>query len=296
MSCQKHFREYLPEIPTISLYELLEEWGFVQDDPIGESGSFAIFDPCSARNDNTVQEAVRKLLAASDVHIDELPEGNRHGCCGFGGMGSIAAPDFAEYVARQRAELSDAPYIVYCSNCRDIFCDRGKKALHILDVLFAIDPEGTRPQPDLTQRRRNRVELKKRLFEEIWKEEPEMKSYESEFTLIMQDKVREKVNRQHILEEDICAVISNAEATGRRALDPSTGHYKAYREIGHITCWVEYAPVPADEYGLTDAASIESSSPAASPDRCFEIFNTYTHRMKIELEAIWNGRKTEAHM
>ena len=296
MSCQKHFREYLPEIPTISLYELLEEWGFVQDDPIGESGSFAIFDPCSARNDNTVQEAVRKLLAASDVHTDELPEGNRHGCCGFGGMGSIAAPDFAEYVARQRAELSDAPYIVYCSNCRDIFCDRGKKALHILDVLFAIVPEGTRPQPDLTQRRRNRVELKKRLLEEIWKEEPEMKSYESEFTLIMHDKVREKVNRQHILEEDICAVISNAEATGRRALDPSTGHYKAYREIGHITCWVEYAPVPADEYGLTDAASIESSSPAASPDRCFEIFNTYTHRMKIELEAIWNGRKTEAHM
>ena len=210
-------------------------------------------------------------------------------------MGSIAAPDFAEYVARQRAELSDAPYIVYCSNCRDIFCDRGKKAVHILDVLFAIDPEGTRPQPDLTQRRRNRVELKKRLLEEIWKEEPEMKSYESEFTLIMQDEVREKVNKQHILEEDICAVISNAEATGRRALDPSIGHYKAYMEIGHITCWVEYAPA-ADESGMTGAASIGGSSTAAESSGCFEIFNTYTHRMKIELEAIWNGRKTEAHM
>ena len=320
MSCQKHFREYLPEIPTISLYELLEKWGFTQEiNAICESAepckanvcdsseaarecgnieaaeSFAIFDPCSARNNHAVQNAVRKLLATSDVHTEELPEGNRHGCCGFGGMGSIAAPDFAEYVARQRAELSDAPYIVYCSNCRDIFCDRGKKAVHILDVLFAIDPEGTRPQPDLTQRRRNRVELKKRLLEEIWKEEPEMKSYESEFTLIMHDKVREKVNRQHILEEDICAVISNAEATGRRALDPSTGHYKAYMEIGHITCWVEYAPA-ADESGMTGAASIGGSSTAAESSGCFEIFNTYTHRMKIELEAIWNGRKTEAHM
>ena len=343
MSCQKHFREYLPEIPTVSLYELLEEWGFTQDNNTicsssepckanvcdgsktagssgyssepnrcGKSDRFAIFDPCSARNYHAVQDAVRKLLAASDVHTEELPEGNRHGCCGFGGMVSIAAPDFAEYVSRHRAELSEAPYIVYCSNCRDIFCDRGKKAVHILDVLFAIDPEGSRPQPDLTQRRRNRVELKKRLLEEIWKEEPEMKSYESKFTLIMQNEVREKINRQHILEEDICAVISNAEATGRRAFDPATGHYKAYREIGHITCWVEYAPaadesgltgaatsgdyVAADESGLTGAASIEGSLPAASPNGCFEIFNTYTHRMKIELEAVWNGRKTEAHM
>ncbi|MDO4485583.1 MAG: NAD(P)-binding protein [Bacillota bacterium] len=280
ISCQKHLGEYLPEIPTVSLYEILEKWGFGSSNGVEvteESESFAIFDPCSARNNSAVQKSVRNLLTASDIPSEELPEGSSHGCCGFGGMGSIAAPDFAEYVARQRIELSDSPYIVYCSNCRDIFCDRGKKAVHILDVLFAIDPECCRPQPDVTQRRRNRVELKKRLLEEIWKEVPEMKSYESELTLIMQDDVREKVNKQHLLEEDICAVISNAETTGRRAFDPATGHYKAYREIGHITCWVEYCP-------------------DASEDGCFEIFNTYTHRMKIELEAVWNGRKTETDM
>ena len=25
----------------------------------------------------------------------------------------------------------------------------------------------------------------------------------------------------------------------------------------------------------------------------YEIYNLYTHRMKIELEAVWNGRKTD---
>ena len=120
----------------------------------------------------------------------------------------------------------------------------------------------------------NRVALKKRLLEEIWKEESEMESYENEYPLIMEDEVREKVNKQKILEEDICAVIDNAQTTGRRTFDPNTGHYKAYKEIGHITCWVEYTPL----------------------EQGYEVHNLYTHRMKIELEAVWNGRKTETDL
>ena len=101
-----------------------------------------------------------------------------------------------------------------------------------------------------------------------------MESYENEYPLIMEDEVREKVNKQKILEEDICAVIYNAETTGRRTFDPNTGHYKAYKEIGHITCWVEYTPL----------------------EQGYEVHNLYTHRMKIELEAVWNGRKTETDL
>ncbi len=273
MSCQKHLREYLPEIETISLYEIMQEWGFTPEAE-GEQTNFSIFDPCSARKEEEVQAAVRSLIAASGVQAEELPKGDRHGCCGFGGMGSIAAPDFAEYVARQRMELSENPYIVYCANCKEIFCDRGKKTVHLLDLLFDIDPDGTKSQPDLTRRRNNRTLLKKRLLEEIWKEEMEMKPQEIQYSLIMQDAVREKVNKQKILEEDICAVIDRAETTGRRTLNPESGHYTAYNEIGYITCWVEYSPL------------VEG----------YEIHNVYTHRMKIELEAVWNGKKTETDM
>lgn len=276
MSCQKHLREYLPEIEIISLYEILRQWGFEPDETAGAGASapYAVFDPCSARNADEVQSAVRELTHAAGVSAGELPKGDRHGCCGFGGMGSIASPDFSEYVARQRMELSEDPYIVYCSNCKDIFCDRGKKAVHILDLLFGIDPQGVKSQPDLTRRRINRVVLKERLLKEIWKEETEMKAYESEYSLTMSEEVREKVNKQKILEEDLCAVIENAERTGRKTFDPNTGHYKAYKEIGYITCWVEYSPL----------------------EEGYEIHNLYTHRMKIELEAVWNGRKTETDM
>lgn len=276
MSCRKHIREYLPEIETVSLYEILQQWGFKASDgaKTDMKGTYAVFDPCSARNEDEVQESVRSLLSVSGVDAGELPKGDKHGCCGFGGMGSIASPGFTEYVSRKRTELSVDPYIVYCSNCRDIFCDRGKKAVHVLDVLFDIDPDGIRPQPDVTERRINRVTLKKRLLEEIWREESEMKPYENEYRLVMKDEVREKVNRQKILEEDICGVIHNAEATGRKTFVPETGHYKAYKEIGYITCWVEYSPL----------------------EEGYEIHNLYTHRMKIELEAVWNGRKTDTDL
>ena len=281
MSCQKHINEYLPEINTVSLYEVLDQYDFKPEESFKNNNlektadePFAIFDPCSARNKGQVQSSVRNLISGAGISAEELPKGDQHGCCGFGGMGSIAAPGFTEYVAQKRSEITDSPYIVYCSNCRDIFADRDKKAVHLLDILFDIDPEGIRPQPDVTARRRNRIILKNRLLNEIWKEDTDMTPYENPFPLFISEEVCSKVNKLKILEEDICTVISNAQTTGRKTIDKQTGHYIAYREIGHITCWVEFNP---SEDG-------------------YEIHNVYTHRMKIELEAVWNGRKTDTDM
>ena len=77
-----------------------------------------------------------------------------------------------------------------------------------------------------------------------------------------------------ILEEDICTVLEFAERTKRRTLNKQTGTYTCYRESGYVTYWLEYK-VNGDEY---------------------EIVKFYTHRMKIELEAVWNGRKTDSDM
>ncbi len=276
ISCQKHLKEYLPEIQTISLYEILDQWGFESDEKPNDTTkeTFAVFDPCSARNESQLQDSVRRLISDAGVNATELPKGDQHGCCGFGGMGSIAAPGFTEYVAQKRSELCESPYIVYCSNCRDIFADTNKKAVHLLDILFDIDPDGIRPQPNVTERRRNRITLKKQLLKEVWKEDADMTPYENPFPLLMNKEVRDKVNKLKILEEDICTVILNAQATGRKTVDRQTGHFIAYKEIGHITCWVEFSPM---EDG-------------------YEIHNAYTHRMKIELEAVWNGKKTDTDM
>ena len=87
--------------------------------------------------------------------------------------------------------------------------------------------------------------------------------------LILSDELKEKLNRSKFLEEDVLEVISFCEARGRTLKKPQNGHLLGYKEIGHMTCWVEYLP----------------------KEGAYELINAYTHRMKIELEDVWNGHK-----
>ena len=267
-ACRKHLKEYLPEIETVSLYEILDQWGFKGE--ATKSKIFSIFDPCTARHVEPLEQAVRALAKQVGVTTEELPKGDKHGCCGYGGHVSEANAEFAAWVVKRRSGLSENPYITYCVNCRDIFRGEGKPILHILDLLFDIN----RPDaalPNLTERRRNRISLKKTLLKEIWGEDMEKKSESCEYQLKIGREIQEKMNRLKLLEEDICEVLKLAEISKRRTFDPQKGTWSCYRQLGQITCWVEYRR-DGEEY---------------------EIVNVYTHRMKIQLEGVWNGRKTE---
>ena len=136
-SCMRHFREYLPDIPMQSLYETLFEWG-VEPKHFAAEETYSIFDPCAARHDDEAQDAVRQLAAKAGLSMEEMPGGEKHGCCGFGGNVEVANPKFAGKVAEQRGRMSENPYITYCINCRDVFYDEGKPVHHILDLLFDI--------------------------------------------------------------------------------------------------------------------------------------------------------------
>jgi len=276
-SCMRHFREYLPEIPMISIYEIFEQWAI---EPVGKSdvsaGKFAdtdvtwsIFDPCAARNCDDMQDAVRRQLAKAEISFEDLPGGDKHGCCGFGGNIEVASPKMAAKVAGDRSSLSENPYITYCINCRDVFHDDGKPVVHALDILLGIEGPGDE-LPTVTERRCNRVILKEELLNETWGEtmtdKPVLK-----YDLIIGPEMKAKMDALKILEEDICHVIEMGELHGRKTFDPQAETYKCYREIGRITCWVEYKPA----------------------DEAFEVINVYTHRMKIELEVVFNGRKTD---
>ena len=271
-TCLKHFAEYLPDITTISLYEVLDQWGHDWQ-PVENKQMYSIFDPCSARNVEVLEQAVRHLARQACISLEELPKGDKHGCCGFGGQVYMADQEFVEYVAKKRIALSENPYIAYCINCRDIFKGEGKAVLHILDLLFDINTEDA-ILPDLSQRRRNRVELKETLLKEIWGEKMEEKMEDCKFNLIINAEMQKKMNKQKILEEDICKVLELAETSKRRTFNPQKGTYTCYRELGYITYWLEYR-LQAEKY---------------------EIINVYTHRMKIELEGVWNGRKTDSDL
>lgn len=276
-SCMRHFREYLPEIPMISIYEIFEQWAI---EPAGKSDlsackfadtavTWSVFDPCAARNCDDMQDAVRRQLAKAGVSFEELPGEDKHGCCGFGGNIEVASPKMAAKVAEDRSSLSDNPYITYCINCRDVFHDDGKPAVHALDILLGLDGPGDE-LPTVTERRCNRVILKEELLDKIWSETMNEKPV-LKYDLIIGPEMKTKMDGLKILEEDICHVIEMGEVHGRKAYDPKAETYKCYREIGRITCWVEYKP-SGDAY---------------------EIINVYTHRMKIELEVVFNGRKTD---
>lgn len=282
-ACRKHLKEYLPEIETISLYEVLDQWGCEprlpkertaggKPVPFGDHEIFSVFDPCTARHAEPLERSVRALAGKAGLAWEELPKGDMHGCCGYGGHVSEANADFFSYVVKSRSELSENPYLVYCINCRDVFRGEGKPALHILDLFFDTGAQDT--FPGLSQRRRNRTELKEILLKEIWGETMEKKPEPCRFRLKIGGSVQEKMDALKILEEDVCRVIELGEDTKRRTFDPERGTYTCYRESGNITFWVEYR----------------------KDGEAYEVVNAYTHRMKIKLEGVWNGRKTEVDL
>lgn len=271
-SCMRHFREYLPEIPLISIYEMMEQHGM--EPAVKEDTVYSVFDPCSARAEDDMRDAVRALLARTGAVLEELPDAEKHGCCGYGGNIKEANPGMAKFVAEKRSKMSDRPYIAYCINCRDVFFEEGKPVKHILDLMLDIgDGDALDRLPTVTEQRCNRVILKENLLNHLWGETMEKKP-ELTYNLIISDEVRDKLNRLRILEEDVCYTLEAGEKYGRRTFVPDNDSYRCYRENGHITCWIEYR-VKGDAY---------------------EILNAYSHRMKIELEVVFNGRKTDTDL
>ncbi|MCI7302636.1 MAG: NAD(P)-binding protein [Clostridiales Family XIII bacterium] len=274
MTCLKHFKEYLPEIPVISLFEILQEWEI--------SGgcceqTFCVFDPCSARGEADVRQSVRDLAQDIGVTLEPLPDNNQYyTCCGYGGHGAIANPEYADFVAKKRIAESKTPYITYCINCRDIFLKQGKPAHHILELLFG-EGDGQQHLPTVTERQENRRVLKKTLLEFFWEEEMEIKQTEYPITVEMSEEVKAKLDQERILEEQVLHTIDFCQRHNRTIFNEETGTLSGYCVIGYMTYWVEYKV-------LSEA------------DGRFELVNAYAHRTKIELEAVWNGIKQDTDL
>ena len=89
----------------------------------------------------------------------------------------------------------------------------------------------------------------------------------------MDETVRQKISSEHLLEEEVAQVIACCERTKRSFYDAEKDSCCGCRKLGHLTCWVEYRPLAA------------SGS--------YEVLNVYTHRMEIQLEVVWNGKRVD---
>ena len=274
MTCMKHFKEYLPEIPVTSLPQVLRRWdisgGCCEE-------TFAVFDPCAAREEPKVRQAVRDLAEDIGVKLVPLPDNNQYlTCCGYGGHGDLANPAYADFVAKKRVQESSTPYVTYCINCRDIFLKQGKEAHHILELLFG-EGEGQTALPTITQRRENRRLLKETLLAFFWDEQFEVPRCAYPVTVEISPELQKKLDQERILEEQILQTVDFCQRHGRTFFNEETGSLTGCCVIGYTTYWVEYAPVDLEEHH-------------------FRLINAYTHRTKIELEAVWNGIKQDVDL
>jgi Fe-S oxidoreductase len=256
--CKQMFQRYLPEIEGDFLYSLMEEA------EIRPAGSFedltaSVFDPCASRHEPAVQQTIRDLATKAGFKLDSLSlEGKLASCCSYGGQVAVAYPPYADNMVKKTIDQSENPYITYCANCRDIFAAAKKPAWHILDILFGLD-DANRTPPTVTERRNNRLLLKKQVLTEFWKENEIMEK--PGYRLLISQELKEKLNKALILESDMLSVIEYCEQSGIKLYDPENETFSGHRMIGKMTFWVEYRI--KEGFG-------------------FELINAYGHRMKIE--------------
>ena len=283
-TCKKKFKTYLTDIPVTSLYEILADWGVEASCGRKTDRAYSVFDACAARHEDEMKKAVRTLAGVSGYRLGPLPLHDAvEQCCSFGGQPGAANPEYAEFVVKKRIAESENPYITYCINCRDAFLDAGKEAVHILDILFS-GGETARKLATVSERRENRILLRRNLLKKYRNIETAEDRKENIRNVYISEELKKKLNKNRILEEDVVKVLDFCERSGRRVFLPDKGIYGGYSEIGYTTYWVEYRmPKPAEGAGSSDGRAPASAS--------YELVNAYAHRMKIEQEPVWNGRK-----
>ena len=256
-NCQKVFQQYAPELQVRSVVQYwLDNGGPVPFWP--EALTVSVCDPCGARGDHDLQESVRQIVLNSGLGLRELEENRDDArCCSFGGHIYPANPGLAREIIEERVAENDLPYIVYCSNCKDVYTAKKKKTIHILEILLGRHDQDYRP-PTPTQRKQNRIRLRSRILNDFWSKTA-LPAQTQAPVLIYAEGVKEKLAKELMLEEDVLQAVLHGETTGEKIEDPLNRRFFASDRIGHCTIWVEYAAVKDG----------------------FTIFDVYCHRMEI---------------
>lgn len=262
-TCYRMFKENLAEIPILSLWQVLEVIGLPEGESHVGSAPLAVHDPCTTRHEPEIQQSVRRLLARLKMPVEELRlSREKTECCGFGGLMQDANPALAREVVARRAKESALDYVTYCAVCRDNLASAGKRAVHLLDLIFPDPAEkdpASRKRPGWSQRQENRARLKDGLLNELWGEGGEEMENHRKIVLHVAPEVQNLLEERRILIEDLQKVIHHAETTGGKLVHPKTGHFKASFKAYKVTFWVEYSP----------------------SDDGYIVHNAYTHRMEV---------------
>lgn len=257
-TCETMFAEFMPEIPRVSLYELLAEDSEIKVSPLFHEA--AVFDPCAARGDAAMQGSVRALAEKAGITLEELSETNR--CCGYGGLIQLANPSLFDTIVENRTEMSRRPYIVYCANCHEVFTTREKSCVHILDMVFGLPEMETLPK--IAARRQNSLDVKGEIMKQTTDQTfaPEAPDWAGVRLQIAPD-LADEIDRKLISEDDLKEAIWRAETAGDKFIDGDSGALQCCLIRPVLTYWVRYR---------------------ALEDGAYEVLNAYYHRMSFSRE------------
>ena len=249
-TCQKTFRDHLPEIPFVSIYELIMEWGLPQNS-IRTSDTAAVFDPCASRDFPEQQSAVRSLCQSMGYTLKELDISGKHAlCCGNSGHIYPSDKKLTGKVTKNAAELLPEPYITYCFNCRNVFLTSDKPCRHLLDDVFGIAPADRAPH--ISEFWPRRAKLKNHFSAEGGAAMDKSEKYP--FQLLISDELFKKMDRLLIGEEELKKTIFECERNDRLFVNEN-GNFVGSLQIGFVTYWVEYKHLESDKYQLLNAYS-----------------------------------------
>jgi len=250
-SCRRTFARFLPEVPLISLYELLE--GEIQEGRLNVSGleanlqtditdpdcakEYAVFDPCAAYGMNEVKAAIRSLAGLAGAGINDYDSDGR--CCGFGGHIQLANPSFYDEITTARCGETDKPFLTWCVNCREVFAAQGKASWHILDLVFGLDADA-QEVTTLAQKRENNRMVKQHILKTYWNEsfEPDREPWEA-LTVSVSPQVESRMERLLIPIEDVKKTIWINEEE-KEGFENQFGEVLCRMVGEYITCWVKF--------------------------------------------------------
>ncbi len=242
-ACLQTFRKNAPTLKITPLWEVLKAFDFPARE---DARPFTLFAPCTLRDNPSLVDVITTLALSSGTKLqDNTPAEGGNGCrghapcCGYGGLQGTANPELADATAREIADRTGTDLLVACAMCRDRFASIGKRAAHLLDLLFPAEDGGdpaARPAPRWSERFENRERLHRILRNETPDDKTEVGH---RMKLIMSDEVKTRLDRRRILDGEVRAVVCHAETTGTKTTSPE-GVSVAGLKQGNVTTWVEY--------------------------------------------------------
>ena len=255
-TCKKTLEEML-KIEVKGIWDVLNEIGLPKG-ALEYDRPLIMHDSCSARGDSDMQASIRKLTNSLGCTLKDVPyNGDMSECCGYGGLVSYVNKELASKMAQSCTKDEDVPFISYCMACRDRFAREKRESMHVLELVYAA-PAGN--PPDISKKRKNRLSLKRKLLEEIWKEEVIV--INPEYKIVISEDVAKILDERMILEEDVYSVIEAYHEDGSAVYDEIDGTLTSSLRKGNVTFWLKFKKDEPDVYIILGA---------------------YSHRMKVRV-------------